>query len=220
MRPCLPALLLALALGACAAPPTQLASLASADLLNRLPPQIGPLPASGPARAEVSSASRLYRVTGAVAIASLGTPNAATVVPDGPDAPETWLMLERLTSTLVTTVQPVPPFGPWRREGDIRVQNQDGPPLRCTVLRRPRGDGAQVQYNCVTGLYARYLTLGVNVNHDAMNAQAAQTLAGNFTGNVARMLATGNGLVAPAVATGAELPPLPKAPVADDAVPQ
>ncbi len=221
--PLLAALLLPL--GACVAPPTELANLPSADLLNRLPAQVGPLPAEGPARAQNESASRRYQVPGAFAIVTLGRPNSTVMVPDGPDGAETRVLLERLTSNLVTNVRPVPPFGPWRREGDLRVQNQDGPPLRCTVLRRPRGDGAQVQYNCITGLYARYLSLGVTVNHDAMSAQAAQTLAANIAGNMARMLATGNGLVVPGVATAAARPAEPKAPAPaatapDDAMPE
>jgi hypothetical protein len=222
--PLLAALLLSL--GACVAPPAALSSLGSQDLLNRLPAQVGPMAAAGAAGVQGESASRRYQVTGASASVMLGRPNSAVVVPDGPDGPEARVLLEQLTSTLVTNIQPVPPFGPWRREADLRVQNQDGPPLRCTALRRPRGDGAQVQYNCITGLYARYLTVAVTVNHDAMGSQSAQTLAANVAGQVARMLATGNGLAAPAVATAAARPPQPKAQVApaanapDDAVPE
>jgi hypothetical protein len=56
----------------------------------------------------------------------------------------------------------------------------------------------------------------VNVNHDAMNAQAAQTLAANLAGTIARMLATGHGLVVPGATTAGQ----PKAPLGpDDAVP-
>ena len=215
-----------LALAACVAPQTELANLPSADLLNRLPAQIGPVAAPLPARLQNETAARSYVVSGALAAVTLGRPNATVVVPDGPDGPETRVLLERLTGSLVTNVTPVPPFGPWRREADIRVQNQDGPPLRCTVLRRPRGEAAQVQYTCITGLYARYLTVAVNVNHDAMNAQGAQALAANLAGNIARMLATGNGLVVPAAASVGQ----PKAAVApatanrppapDDAMPE
>jgi hypothetical protein len=207
---------LVLSLGACVAPPTELANLPNADLLNRLPPQVGPLPAEGPARVRSEAATRLYQVPGVLTLVTLGRPNSAVLVPDGPDGTETRVLLERLTGNLMTNVQPVPPFGPWRREADLRVQNQDGPPLRCTVLRRPRGEGAQVQYNCMTGLFARYLTVAVNVNHDAMNAQAAQTLAANLAGTIARMLGTGHGLVVPGATTAGQ----PKAPLGpDDAVP-
>jgi hypothetical protein len=212
-------------LGACAAPPTELTHLPNQELLNRLPARLGAMAAQGPIRVQNETASRSYAAVGALAVVTLGRPNAAVTVPDGPDDAETRVLLERLTSNLVANVSPVPPFGPWRREADIRVQNQDGPPLRCAVLRRPRGEGAQVQYNCITGLFARYLTVAVNVNHDAMNAQGAQSLAANLAGNIARMLATGNGLVVPAAASGGQ----PKAPVApavanrpavpDDAVP-
>lgn len=215
----MPAVLLALSLGACVAPPAELGSLGNVELLNRLPPQLGPLPAVGPAVPQAENGIRRYQVPGALALVALGHPGAGQQVPDGPDAAETRVLLERVTSTVVTRVPPTPPFGPWRREADLRVQHEDGPVLRCTVLRRPRGEGAQAQYNCITGVLARYLSVAVTVNHDAMSSQTAQTLAGNVAGQVARMLASGNGLVAPVVVR----PVQPKAPVVpgpDDAVPE
>ncbi len=219
------ALALPALLGACAAGGGGLAALDSAALLNRLPAQLGPFAAQGPASSQALSGSRRYQVTGAIAVVTLGRPAQGPEVPDGPDAAETRVLLEQLTTTMAGGGSAAsPPFGPWRRENDLRVQNEDGPPLRCSVLRRPRPDSAQVQYTCVTGLQGRYLSAAVRVNHDTASAVVAQTLAANFTGVLARMLATGNGLAAPLPTPSAPALPKPnfgRAPAteADDAVP-
>ena len=62
-------------LGACAVPPTEMSNLSNQELLNRLPAQLGPLPATGPAQGQApDSATRLYRARGVIAAATLVRP--------------------------------------------------------------------------------------------------------------------------------------------------
>lgn len=213
LAPVLPSLVLPVLLAACAGPGEDLAMLGHAALLNRLPPQVGGFVAQGPALEQPATAARRYQVTGALAVVTLGRPPAEPPVPDGPDAAETRVLLERLTTAVMHRPGGETLFGPWRRDNDLRVQNRNGPPVRCSTLRRPREGSEQVQYSCITGLHGRYFTTAITVNHNAANRLGAQNLAGNFTAVVARLLASG------------EMPPQPRpdaipTPAAeDDAVP-
>ncbi len=216
-------LALVLLLAACAQAPQQhLASQGNTELLDRLPAALGTFTAETGASPQLNSATRRYRMRGAQGIVNLGRPPETPPVADGPEAAGARQLVEHLTRSLMARVQPEPGFGPWRREADLTFQRPSLPALHCSALRRPRGEAAQVQYFCITGLHGRYLTVGMSVNHTAMSALSAQNLASTFSLEVTRLLATGEGLAAPQPvlsAPGAAKPPAAPPPE-DDAVPE
>ncbi|MDN3567049.1 hypothetical protein QWZ14_21935 [Paeniroseomonas aquatica] len=216
----------ALLLAACAGPvpAPESPERSSRDLLNSLPPRLAAFTAHGPATAlaVADSAGRSYGVPGAFSSVVLTRPQAPQALPEGPEGAEVRVLLEQLTTSVQHRAPPagVPPrpadsfttrgttreaapavseaaSAAWRREADQGFQGGAGTALRCSVLRRPLGAGAQVRYTCVTGLQGRFLTIIATVNHDAMNGMAVNTLVGNFAASLAEALATGEGLVSP-----------------------
>ncbi len=216
-------LLLPFLLLGCAQPGTDESSL---SLLNRLPEGIAGFNATGPARipgdTRMEIAVRVYQMAGARALVTLGRTEDGQAVPTGPEAPPAQKLVETLAMAAFNASRATgaPGFGPFRRETNKVVSQPDGPTLRCAVLRRPIPQGAQGQYFCATGLFQRILYIHLVLNHGPADSEAAQTLGARLASQVARMLASGQGLLPAALVTGPPKTAADAAPAAeDDAVP-